>query len=557
MSENCRCIAVVALLFTFGLAGVALGEEPVKLPPKEKFYLFLLVGQSNMAGRGTVEEQDRQPLPRVLMLDKQNRWVPAVDPMHFDKPGIVGVGLGRSFGIEIATANPDVTVGLIPCAVGGSPIDSWKPGGYHSQTKSHPWDDALPRAKLAMQSGVLKGILWHQGESDARAGLAETYEAKLHDLIARFRKELGAADVPFVAGQMGQFTGQPWDDAKKLVDAAHRNLPKEVPHTAFVASSGLSHRGDKVHFDSKSYREFGRRYAKEYLALIKNDNDNKSPASCGEGVLADGAEVKQLADGFKFTEGPACDAAGNVYFTDQPNDRILRWSTDGKLTTFMQPCGRSNGLCFDANGNLWACADEKNELWRIAPDGDTKKVVVKDFGGKLLNGPNDIWIHPGGDVYFTDPFYKRPYWNRGPSEQDGQCVYRLSKDGKLTRAADGLEQPNGIIGTPDGRRLYVADIRAKKTYSYDIEKDGSLTGRKLFCEMGSDGMTIDNEGNVYLTGQGVTVFNADGDNIQHIPIDAGWTANVCFGGKDRDTLFITAKEHLFAIRTRVRGVGSQ
>jgi gluconolactonase len=133
----------------------------------------------------------------------------------------------------------------------------------------------------------------------------------------------------------------------------------------------------------------------------------------------------------------------------------------------------------------------------------------------------------------------------------------LSKDGKLTRAADGLTQPNGIIGTPDGRRLYVADIGAKKTYSYDIQKDGSLTGRKLFCEMGSDGMTIDNEGNVYLTGRGVTVFNAEGQQIQHIPVDAGWTANVCFGGKDRDTLFITAKEYLFAVRTRVRGVGSQ
>jgi hypothetical protein len=267
MSFIIRFVTIVSLIFVVVSVDIGFGEEVAKLPDKEKFHLFLLVGQSNMAGRGKVEQQDRQPHPRVLMLDKEGRWVPAVDPLHFDKPGIVGVGLGRTFAIEIAKANPDITVGLIPCAVGGSPIDSWKPGGYHPQTKTHPWDDTLPRAKLAMESGVLKGILWHQGESDAQPGLAETYEAKLHDLVARFRQELGAADVPFIAGQMGQFAEQPWDDAKKRVDAAHRDLPNKVPHTAFVDSNGLSHKGDKVHFDAESYREFGRRYAKAYRAL--------------------------------------------------------------------------------------------------------------------------------------------------------------------------------------------------------------------------------------------------------------------------------------------------
>jgi gluconolactonase len=294
------------------------------------------------------------------------------------------------------------------------------------------------------------------------------------------------------------------------------------------------------------------------VELLPLDPDAKSAAAPApaEGILAPGAKVELLADGFKFTEGPACDKDGNVYFTDQPNDRIVKWSVDGKRSTFMKPCGRSNGLCFDAGGNLWACADEKNQLWCIAPNGD-KEVVIKEFDGALLNGPNDIWIHPKGGIYFTDPFYKRPYWKRGPSEQDGQCVYYLSTDRKLARAAEGLTQPNGIIGTPDGKRLYVADIRAKKTYSYDIGADGSLSGKKLFCEMGSDGMTIDNEGNVYLTGKGVTVFDPSGKKIQNIPIDAGWTANVCFGGKDRRTLFITAMHGLFAVATRVQGVGSQ
>jgi gluconolactonase len=274
-------------------------------------------------------------------------------------------------------------------------------------------------------------------------------------------------------------------------------------------------------------------------------------------IIAPGAKVELLANGFKFTEGPACDKDGNIYFTDQPNDRIMIWSTDGKLSTFIQGSGRSNGLSFDRKGNLWACADEKNELWRIVPSGK-HDVAVKDYDGKLLNGPNDVWIRPDGGVYFTDPFYKRDYWKRQATEQNAQCVYYLEpKRNRLIRVAGDLKQPNGIIGTPDGKVLYVADIGGQKTYRYDIQKDGTLSNRKLFCEMGSDGMTIDREGNVYLTGNGVTVFSSTGKRIEHISIDAPWTANVCFGGKDRQTLFITASQNLFALRMRVKGVGSQ
>src|SRR5688500_4366421 len=211
----------------------------------------------------------------------------------------------------------------------------------------------------------------------------------------------------------------------------------------------------------------------------------------GGGVIEPGATLQKLADGFKFTEGPAADAEGNVYFTDQPNDRILKWSTDGKLSTFMQRAGRSNGMFFDRNGRLLACADEHNQLWSI--DVATKRVtvLVKEFGGKLLNGPNDVWARPDGGLYFTDPYYKRDYWTRGPMEQDGQHVYFLSADRKtLKRVAEDLKQPNGIVGTPDGKTLYVADIGAGKTYAYAIADDGSLTGKRLVCEEGSDGMTL-------------------------------------------------------------------
>jgi gluconolactonase len=270
-------------------------------------------------------------------------------------------------------------------------------------------------------------------------------------------------------------------------------------------------------------------------------------------IVAPGAKLVLLADGFKFTEGPAADAKGNVFFTDQPNNRILEWSVDGKLSVYKDDAGRSNGLYFDDAGNLYACADLNNQLWEIAPSGSVS-VLVKGYDGKKLNGPNDLWVDPNGGVYFTDPFYKRDYWTRGPMEQDGQDVYYLAPDHKkLIRVIDDLQKPNGIIGTPDGKRLYVADIEGHKTYTYTINADGTLSGKRVFADMGSDGMTIDDQGDIYLVGKGVTVFNSAGEQIDSIPVPKPWTANITFGGKDRSTLFITASDALYSIQTRVHG----
>ena len=270
-------------------------------------------------------------------------------------------------------------------------------------------------------------------------------------------------------------------------------------------------------------------------------------------IIEPGAQVEKLAGDFKFTEGPSADAKGNVYFTDQPNDRIMVWSVSDELSTFMQPSGRSNGLSFDKEGILWSCADEKNELWMIAPD---KKVTVipSKYQDNLLNGPNDLWIAKNGAVYFTDPFYKRAWWSHTAKPQDKQCVYYLSPDHKtITRLTDDLVQPNGIVGTPDGKKLFVADIGANKTWSYSINKDGSLSNKTLFCEMGSDGMTIDSKGNIYITGKGVTVFDKTGKQIGNIPVPESWTANVCFGGPDMKTLFITASKGLYRLKLKVKG----
>jgi gluconolactonase len=274
--------------------------------------------------------------------------------------------------------------------------------------------------------------------------------------------------------------------------------------------------------------------------------------AAGEGVLAPGAVLEKVAGNFEFTEGPTCDAEGNLYFTDQPNDRILKWSAGGELTTFLQPAGRPNGLYFSADGRLIACADEKNELWAIAPDGEST-VLWKGYGRQPLNGPNDVWVHPDGGMYFTDPFYERPWWDHDTMPQDGQHVYYLSPGGEgLMRVTHDLVQPNGIIGTPDGRTLYVADIGDRKTWRYAILEDRRLGEKTLFCEHGSDGMTLDDEGNLYLTGDGVLVFDPSGRQIDYVEVPEPWTANVSFCGEGRQTLFITASKGLYAVRTRTK-----
>jgi gluconolactonase len=279
---------------------------------------------------------------------------------------------------------------------------------------------------------------------------------------------------------------------------------------------------------------------------IRNNTDEQD-------VIESGAGLKKLADGFLFTEGPTSDAQGNVFFTDQPNDRIMEWSISGELTTYLQPSGRSNGLSFDNKGVLWACADEKNELWMIDHEKKVTHFPVK-YHSNGLNGPNDLWITAEGGIYFTDPYYQRTWWTHKTMPQDLQAVYYLAPDHKtVTRVTNDLVQPNGIVGTPDGKILFVADLGGKKTWSYTINNDHTLSNKKLFCDMGSDGMTIDSEGNIYITGNGVTIFNKNGTQIGHIDVPESWTANVCFGGTDMKTLFITATKGLYSIRTRVMG----
>ena len=265
-------------------------------------------------------------------------------------------------------------------------------------------------------------------------------------------------------------------------------------------------------------------------------------------LVADNAQVKKLAGGFQFTEGPARDAQGNIYFSDIPNSRIHKWSLDGKLTVFREDSGRANGLYFDRQGNLLACEGGNRRVTSITPDG--KVTVLADrYEGKKLNSPNDLWIDPAGGVYFSDP----RYGDESGLEQDGFHVYYIPPDGgPLRRVIDDLVKPNGVVGTADGKRLYVADAGDNKTYLYDVEAGGSLTRRRLAAPLGSDGMTLDERGNLYLTRGAVQIFNGNGQKIGQIDVPES-PANVCFGGAEGRTLFITARTGFYAVDMKVRG----
>ena len=224
------------------------------------------------------------------------------------------------------------------------------------------------------------------------------------------------------------------------------------------------------------------------------------------------------------------------------------------MTLFTANAARSNGLYVDSKGNIVACADEKGQLVSFSPDGKMT-VLMEGVNGVRLNGPNDLWIDENGGIYFTDPYYERSYWEAPKPTQHKENVYYLPPG--ATRPiviADDLVKPNGIIGTSDGKNLFVADIGGDKTYKYEITTDGNISNKSLFAPMGSDGMTLDSKGNLYLTGKGVTIFSPNGKKITNIPINEDWTANLCFGGKDGNELFITASKGIYIMPMLVSGM---
>lgn len=272
-----------------------------------------------------------------------------------------------------------------------------------------------------------------------------------------------------------------------------------------------------------------------------------------QSIVSNGAEIQLVSDKFSFTEGPAADSFGNVYFTDQPNDKIYFWNwKTNKVEEFLDKTGRANGTYFDEKDNLITCSDESGEIWKINENG-VAEILTTNFEGKRLNGPNDLWLDNDGGIYFTDPLYVRDYWKNFKQEIFDKNLYYRNSEGKITKL-DTFTQPNGIVGSLKFKKLYVSDIDANKTYVYDISGAGKLTNKKLFCNLGSDGMTLDNLGNLYITGNGVTVFNSKGEQIHYIDVPEKWTANVTFGGENFSTLFITASKSVYTLKMNVSKV---
>jgi arylsulfatase A len=463
------------LIFSFCLALTATAEngrtdEPSIPNDKQNFHLFLLAGQSNMAGRGRVDEQARETDARILSLNKAGEWQLAADPLHFDKPRAVGVGLGKSFAADYVRDNPGITVGLIPCAAGGSAISTWEPGGYHSQTKSHPWDDTVARVQRAVESGVVRGVLWHQGESDSKPMLAEVYEANLHELIDRFRSLVGSPDLPFIAGQMGRFSERPWNDSKKLVDAAHQSLPSMVGKTGFVNAVGLSDKGDKVHFDSRSYRELGHRYYAAYkgltaarppnVLLILADDVGREVLGCYGGTSYPTPNIDALAEtGQRYTHCysmPVCHPSRICLMTGRYPAVLMnpRWGSfpeEEEKKTFA-PMLQNSGFA-TAIGGKWQLCLMKNDLQQPARMGFEEWSVFGWHEGARYHDPmlyqngqirEDTYGKYGPDLYvdFLIDFMQRK------REQPFFAYYSMALCHDVT---DDIGRP--VPYGPDGRWL--------------------------------------------------------------------------------------------------------
>ena len=264
------CLSFLSL-GTRTLIGLLLGgcQSTVRragLTEADQMDIFLLAGQSNMAGRGTIEPFDQLVWPNLASLGRGGGWGPATEPVHFDKAR-AGVGPGLTFGRVVADACPDRKIGLIPSACGGSPISAWRPGAYHAMTESHPYDDAVARTQHALADGRLRAILWIQGESDSTSELAPLYYERLKELIISLRRDLGAESVPFIIGRLPRFPSSAVNPAREAVTAAQQRVARELPQVYFVDMPVLTSLPDGIHADAASAREMGRRLAETYLHL--------------------------------------------------------------------------------------------------------------------------------------------------------------------------------------------------------------------------------------------------------------------------------------------------
>ena len=292
------------------------------------------------------------------------------------------------------------------------------------------------------------------------------------------------------------------------------------------------------------------------LGIIPHFALTQQSALAQQSLVASGAAVVKLADGFGFTEGPAVNSKGDVYFVDDPKCKIHLWSvSEKKLSTFVDESAHANGMYVDKNDILYVCEGGTGSVVSYTPDGK-RTVVANKFGARSFNKPNDLWVDPKGGIYFTDPAYGDNFHIL----QGGEHVYYILPDrSKVIRVIEvsgkegEFQKPNGIVGTPDGKLLYVADIGGRMIYRYNIQPDGTLNGKHPFAPVLTDGMTLDEKGNLYMAGNGITIYSPEGKEIEKIAVPERWTANVCFGGADFKTLFITASSGFYSVEMNVKG----
>jgi sugar lactone lactonase YvrE len=276
------------------------------------------------------------------------------------------------------------------------------------------------------------------------------------------------------------------------------------------------------------------------------------------------AMMERVATGFSFTEGPVW-RGDELLFSDIPNSRTVRYRPlpEGpEITTFRHPTGNANGLTLDRQSNLIACEHTTRQVSRVDAQGNVQ-TLADNFEGKRLNSPNDVVVRSDGTIFFTDP----PYGLRNQSEGKElphNGVYRLDTDGKLHLLVDDFERPNGLAFSPDEKTLYVDDSFKWHIRAFDVAADGSLSNGRVLCELKPkadergvpDGMKVDCEGNIYCTGPGgIWIFGETGRLLGRIVMPEV-TANLAFGGADRQTLFLTGSTSLYRLRVSVPGIGA-
>jgi gluconolactonase len=268
-------------------------------------------------------------------------------------------------------------------------------------------------------------------------------------------------------------------------------------------------------------------------------------------------KIVQLHTGFKFTEGPAADRDGNVYFSDIPNQRIHKVDANGKLSVFREGSNHANGLMLNAKGEIVAC-EMDGRVVAYSPDGQSRRILAEKYEGKRFNAPNDLVIDKQGGIYFTDPAFSAPM----PLPQEKTCVYYLSAAGDVTRLIDNLPNPNGVTLSPDEKTLYVIPSGQAEMMAYPVESPGKIGQGKVFCKLnqkgnqtrgGGDGVAMDGKGNLYITSAlGLQVFNPSGELLGIIALPEQ-PANVKFGGADLKTLYVTARTSLYTVPMEATG----